>query len=315
MVKKGLLGIILISGLLVGCGNSKIADFENEIKNENLKLASDIYLENKGDKDFKDKADSLVEDEFSKMLKYLNADNYEKISDELDVIKEFYNGIELLDIEDEIEKFKDGNEVDKEIVVEEENKLTEKKKLEAEVKKLEDEKAKKILEEELKVLEEKKKSLEAENKLNDSNQGNSGYGNFYYETYVNGRYGFSIQYPSFLTETEYPQNGDGVTIETVDRSASLSIWGSNNVLNDTTQSLYNEMLSSTSGVGYKFLGKTSFVITWNEGSSTYYHCTKVGSGSTNSFTIKSPIKDKDIFDPIITKLYESFNSGDLSLSW
>ncbi len=77
-----------------------------------------------------------------------------------------------------------------------------------------------------------------------------------YETYTNSRYGFSIDHPTNLIAGTQPTNGDGLEFKNSDGTVSLTASGSNNVLNETAESLYNKDLSNLKiAPGYKNLLK------------------------------------------------------------
>lgn len=57
-----------------------------------------------------------------------------------------------------------------------------------------------------------------------------------YVTYRNERFGFSVAVPSSFTAGTPPQNGDGMSFSPKDHRVTLSVYGSNNVLDDTAAS-------------------------------------------------------------------------------
>lgn len=82
-----------------------------------------------------------------------------------------------------------------------------------------------------------------------------------YETYVNQRYGFSIDHPINLIANSAPINGDGLLFKNNDGTVSITVSGRNNVLNETAESLYNKDLSKLKGEPYyKSLAENSYAI-------------------------------------------------------
>lgn len=128
-----------------------------------------------------------------------------------------------------------------------------------------------------------------------------------YKKYSNSRFGFSIEYPDYLSISTYPENGDGVTLETEDRSTRLSVWASYNILNQNAEQSYNEVLNNISNVSYKTLIGDRFIVSWEAGDFIYYYCEEVGTNQINAFQVTYPKTNKDEMDEVITKIYSSFN--------
>lgn len=143
---------------------------------------------------------------------------------------------------------------------------------------------------------------------------NSEYSNITYKNYKNTRYGFSIDYPEFLIEQEPPTNNDGRVFKNDKGTVSLVASGSNNILNYTAESEFNKKVSEFSNITYKNLSDRSYVISWNVDGKIYYNCSVFGEGSMNTFTIEYLESDSEIFNNITSRLYDSFTTGDLSMS-
>lgn len=119
-----------------------------------------------------------------------------------------------------------------------------------------------------------------------------------------------------MIEDTPPQNGAGLSFRNVDSSVVISASGSNNVLNETAESLYNRDLNGLRvKPGYNTLQKNSYVISWEKDGSIYYEYYSVGgnNGSIQGFQIKYPANQKDIYSPMVDKVYKSFKPGDLSI--
>lgn len=133
-------------------------------------------------------------------------------------------------------------------------------------------------------------------------------------TYNNSWFHYSITYPSTFDMRESGST-DGISGLSKD-GAELRVWGENNdVLNKTTQSLYNDEMRSKPNIGYNNLSDRSFVVTWEENGYLYYYCMVVGSGSMNGFEVKYPKELNNKYTDIIQKIYDSFKVGDLNKSW
>jgi len=129
-----------------------------------------------------------------------------------------------------------------------------------------------------------------------------------YKQYTNSRYGFSIEYPSTFITKVVPDNNDGRIFSTKDNSAELTVSGINNISSQDVKSLYSDLLKEHSNVSYKKQQDNWFVVSWIEGDKIVYEKMVVGSGSNNTFVIKYPSSQKEIYDEIITHLNSSFKT-------
>lgn len=133
-----------------------------------------------------------------------------------------------------------------------------------------------------------------------------------YKEYQNGRFGFSIDYPSTFITKLVPTNNDGIILVSPDGSVELTVSGINNVFNKTVNSYYNEFLSEQKNISYKKLQGSWFIASWTEGEDILYTKEVVGTGSVNTFIIKYPILKKEYYDPVISRLLGSFKTPGIS---
>jgi hypothetical protein len=70
-----------------------------------------------------------------------------------------------------------------------------------------------------------------------------------YETYANGRFGYSMKYPDIFDTRTEPDNGDGVKLASKDGEYTLAMWGGYNVLDQDGYELL-EMAKSNERVGH-----------------------------------------------------------------
>ncbi|MEG2018077.1 MAG: hypothetical protein RR844_04080 [Clostridium sp.] len=140
------------------------------------------------------------------------------------------------------------------------------------------------------------------------NMNGSKYGDYTYNKYENPRYGFSIEYPSFLTEMKESQNGDGIILQNKENTVVVILSGVNNALHKTSRELYEGYLNNTRGVVYKKRIDNSFMIAAENGNNSYYIYEVVGDGSINTFIIGYPKEDSKEFDKIITEMKKSFET-------
>jgi hypothetical protein len=61
-----------------------------------------------------------------------------------------------------------------------------------------------------------------------------------YKTYVNDRFGFSVNYPDIFDTSREPDNGDGISFASDDGEYTLEIWGGYNILGQDGYALLEE---------------------------------------------------------------------------
>jgi len=130
-------------------------------------------------------------------------------------------------------------------------------------------------------------------------------------TYNNDRFHFSIEYPSDLLKMQPPpENNDGRTFRSKDKTIEMRAWGQFNALDLTLDEAYQRVLRDHSGVTYKTLGDRHFVISGVSAGKIYYQKTVIrGSGDTAvfyTFTIEYPKSKKANFDSVVARVSRSF---------
>lgn len=281
-MKIKFLAVIIGTFFLAGCAskpNNEVEEFKLNLISEQYTQASEIYKENKKNEEFKKYVDEFIDNDIKSKETYLNKKNYVAIEEDLDIISEFYNSKELINAKDKI----------KDIKIE----------LSLENKKLADKNTK--LEDELKEL--KAKITEEENLKN---------GVFEYKNYLNERWKFSIEYPSFFDEIVV--NGDNINVHftstTYDGTIILDGW--NREETKSIDELFAEELANIPDMPYKEKHDDSYVISWREGELICYKTVLIGAHSMNSFIMKYPESEKAFYNPILENIYASFKPGDLS---
>ncbi|MBV4419682.1 hypothetical protein KM800_10170 [Clostridium tyrobutyricum] len=137
-----------------------------------------------------------------------------------------------------------------------------------------------------------------------------------YIFYKNERYGFSIEYPDILKiKLESSENGDGISLENSDNSAKFTVYGSNNVSNDTPMSIYNDLIKEHPNASYKKKVDNEVVFSWVHGDKIIYKDIVVGEGSKNTFTIEYPKDKKYYYNSVVSHLYSSFKTPDIAQSY
>lgn len=135
-----------------------------------------------------------------------------------------------------------------------------------------------------------------------------------YKKYYNGRYGYSIEYPSFLTQASYSQNGDGVYLSDANETVCFGIYGDHMAEFGTTPTLseLKREYKNNAGyyVSYEPMGDNWFVLSGDGGNTVYYekHFLK-SDGTHNQFSISYPKSREKEFDPIITHMVKTFETG------
>lgn len=115
-------------------------------------------------------------------------------------------------------------------------------------------------------------------------------------TYRNARFGFSVRYPSTWVRGQESTNGDGCIISPQDGTIEVTVSGSNNTLNETTQAAYYRTLNVAKqrGIsGFHTVSDDWYVVTYTDGTFIYYVKGFVGTGSENKLHIKYLQSKKD----------------------
>lgn len=133
-------------------------------------------------------------------------------------------------------------------------------------------------------------------------------------TYRNARFGFSVRYPSTWVKGQEPANGDGCIISPQDGTIEVTVSGSNNTLNETTQAAYYRTLNVAKqrGIpGFHTVSDDWYVVTYTDGTFIYYVKGFVGTGSENKLHIKYLQSMKDQYQDVVQQLENGFNHGNL----
>lgn len=127
-------------------------------------------------------------------------------------------------------------------------------------------------------------------------------------TYSNPRFGFSISYPENFTLDKSSDNDDGAEFGL--KNAKLLSYGSNNVLDDTCKSIYEEKLKTITAesIERKDIGDNYFFLSWKDKGMFYNTKTVVGNGSINTFVFSYPEDEREIYDSISEQIEKSFKT-------
>lgn len=114
--------------------------------------------------------------------------------------------------------------------------------------------------------------------------------------------GISIQCPTFLSKENNGNNT--MTLSSADNSVVLNL---NQIPNENgIENYYNQAVSNTNNVVYKYVNSKTFSLSWENGSNGIYESGIVNGNSIVIFKITFPEKDKDKISDTITKIYKSF---------
>ncbi|WP_312459060.1 hypothetical protein [Proteiniclasticum sp.] len=122
-----------------------------------------------------------------------------------------------------------------------------------------------------------------------------------YKKYHNERYGFTISYPDYFIKGEPPANGDGLSFTGSD-GTSLSVSGSNNVMDDTAYSLYDNLLNSVDGVIYAEQNDNWYAVIGSDQDMMVYKREVVGSGSINTIVFYFPPEHHDKYKEYLNNM-------------
>ena len=118
-----------------------------------------------------------------------------------------------------------------------------------------------------------------------------------FNSYQNSRFNYTITYPSFLTQSQESENGDGCKFY-MDDNTYLVVSGAYNALDESIVSRYYKCKSKP--VTYSMQKDNWFVI------SIFYTKTVLQNGVFFTATFYYPAKDKDKYNPVIKKIFTNF---------
>jgi hypothetical protein len=131
-----------------------------------------------------------------------------------------------------------------------------------------------------------------------------------YYKFINGRYGFEIDFPQSFNVALLPGNSDGGRFGLPDGSAELSASGGHNNARYTLNDYFTFTLQRIKGeIGYTAKGDDWFVVTWKEKGKIFYYKVFVSDDYYNSFTLSYPEAQKGEYDEIVSNIEKTFIPG------
>ena len=134
-----------------------------------------------------------------------------------------------------------------------------------------------------------------------------------FQTYSNPRFNYSIEYPSrlLIPRGDSPP-GDGQLFASEDLQAQMIIYGTLNVLEQTIRDLFKQEARDvvtpkiTKRVTYKRQKDNWFVISGYIGPKIFYQKTILSNDMFKTFYIEYPENQRHRYDPILSRLGNSF---------
>lgn len=125
-----------------------------------------------------------------------------------------------------------------------------------------------------------------------------------FNSYQNSRFNYTITYPSFLTQSQESENGDGCEFY-MDDNTYLVVSGAYNALDESIVSRYYKCKSKP--VTYSMQKDNWFVISnYTSNGNIFYTKTVLQNGVFFTATFYYPAKDKDKYNPVIKKIFTNF---------
>lgn len=141
-------------------------------------------------------------------------------------------------------------------------------------------------------------------KKSSSTQSNTNTSSVTYSNYYNSYYGYSVDYPTSLDFYISSNTNDGIEIKSNDENVYISIVYNYDEYGDNLQQAYNRAVSEYPNAPYKFLGKTFFIITYEENGLLVFRKTvydKINNGYIYLY-VSFPPEYKEYMSPIVEKM-------------
>ncbi|MGJ9385694.1 hypothetical protein [Salipaludibacillus sp. CF4.18] len=129
-----------------------------------------------------------------------------------------------------------------------------------------------------------------------------------YETYENGRFGFSFDYPANFEMAPPPTNGDGVRFYNTEFEIT-AYGGHTNILSqdETIETYYERDINEApEDIAYQQKKDDWYVLSYEVSGMIVYKQFFFGENTFNSYTINYPGNKQEKYGPILTRISESF---------
>lgn len=132
-------------------------------------------------------------------------------------------------------------------------------------------------------------------------------------TYVNERFGYSVEHPEIYTDTEEPENGDGLWLSTDGDIYTLTLSGGYNILGENGESRLRSRLEETAHIvsapdesdqgWYRLIYSDDGGRDGNE--RLFHEYGKIDNEHWASFILVYPLEEKERFAPIAERMEET----------
>lgn len=142
-----------------------------------------------------------------------------------------------------------------------------------------------------------------------------------YKTYVNARYKYAIDYPTFFSIGSESENGDGCTFASKQKNAELRAWGMQlygtvdgdawtiaKLASEQTK-YYQTDSAPPAQITYKANGKDWLVLSGLKEGRIFYFRALLATDGVKCFEITYPESAKAAFDPIVSRLAHSLRNS------
>jgi hypothetical protein len=131
-----------------------------------------------------------------------------------------------------------------------------------------------------------------------------------YYKFINGRFGFSVDFPQSFNVGFLPANSDGARFSTPDGSASLTVSGGRHGPEWTLDDSLNKDLQRVQGVvGYTSKGEDWYVVSWKQDGAIYYEKVFMSDQYRNGFILSYLESQKNDFNEIVANIEKAFIPG------
>ena len=130
-----------------------------------------------------------------------------------------------------------------------------------------------------------------------------------YATYYNGRFGFSVSYPSVLEMGTAPENDDGRRFSD-GQGFVLTVYGSHNIDGLNVKGAAEAAREYFDKVTYETIRKRWFVLSGYRGDSIVYWKQWVGTDFLHCLLMEYPREKKKEYDLMVGKIAGSFSPGE-----
>lgn len=134
-----------------------------------------------------------------------------------------------------------------------------------------------------------------------------------YKPYLNSRFGFSVDVPTFLKANPEPENGDGLSWQTKDKKVIFMAYASNNVLDEEISEMHRKEESSAKKSGaknlYSVLKKDWFVVSYSLKGRISYRKVWIANEVSQVVDFDYDQKLAKQMDPIVAHVVKSFKPG------